>query len=412
MGASMERMPLGLTRFARADHRNVDYTFGIKGEDRFSHIYIIGKTGTGKSTLIETMALQDIENGRGLALIDPHGDLVERVAAQVSGTRKSDVIYLNACDPTQPYGYNPLRHVREDRIALAASGFIEVFKKMWPDAWGVRMEHILRNVLMALLEQPHATMHDILQILSDQKFRMQIARRLKNETVRTFLLKEFDRFSFGYRADGTAPIQNKVGAFLSDPLLNRLLTAPERDLHIRQIMDEGGVLLVNLAKGQIGEDSSSLLGGLLVTTLGLAAFSRAELPAHERRDFYVYVDEFQNFTTLATANMFSELRKYRVGFTVAHQYLQQIEPDVRHAVLGNAGTIISFRVGSEDATYLAREFQERFDEVDLLQLPNYHIYLKLMIDGMPSKPFSAVTIEPSARHSPDSASHPSFEHEI
>lgn len=387
-------MPIALTRFARADHRNVDYTFGIKDEDRFSHIYIIGKTGTGKSTLIETMALQDIDRGCGLALIDPHGDLVERVAAQVSTRRKSRVIYLNACDPTQPYGYNPLHHVREDRIALAASGFIEVFKKMWPDAWGVRMEHILRNVLMALLEQPHATMHDVLRILSDQKFRTEIARKLKNETVRTFLLKEFDRFSFGYRADGTAPIQNKVGAFLTDPLLNRLLTAPERDLHIRQIMDEGGVLLVNLAKGQIGEDSSSLLGGLLVTTLGLAAFSRAELPAHERRDFYVYVDEFQNFTTLAMANMFSELRKYRVGFTVAHQYLHQLEPDVRHAVLGNAGTIISFRVGSEDATYLAREFQERFDELDLLQLPNYHIYLKLMIDGMPSKPFSAVTLYP------------------
>ncbi|MCK1715223.1 MULTISPECIES: type IV secretion system DNA-binding domain-containing protein [unclassified Bradyrhizobium] len=390
----MERMLLALTRFARADHRNVDYAFGIKDEDRFSHIYIIGKTGTGKSTLIETMVLQDMERGHGLALIDPHGDLVDRVAAQVPMRRKSDIIYLNACDPAQPYGYNPLRHVREDRIALAASGFIEVFKKMWPDAWGVRMEHILRNVLMALLEQPQSTMHDVLRILSDQKFRTEIARKLKNETVRTFLLKEFDRFSFGYRADGTAPIQNKVGAFLSDPLLNRLLTAPERDLHIRQMMDEGGVLLVNLAKGQIGEDSSSLLGGLLVTTLGLAAFSRAELPAHDRRDFYVYVDEFQNFTTLAMANMFSELRKYRVGFTVAHQYLHQLEPDVRHAVLGNAGTIISFRVGSEDASYLAREFQERFDELDLLQLPNYHIYLKLMIDGTPSRPFSAETLAP------------------
>ncbi|WP_240537703.1 type IV secretory system conjugative DNA transfer family protein [Bradyrhizobium japonicum] len=404
-------MPLELTRFARADHRNVDYTFGIKDEDRFSHIYIIGKTGTGKSTLIETMALQDIENGRGLALIDPHGDLVERIAAQVPTRRKSDVIYLNACDPTQPYGYNPLRHVREDRIALAASGFIEVFKKMWPDAWGVRMEHILRNVLMALLEQPHATMHDVLHILSDQKFRTEIARNLKNETVRTFLLKEFDRFSFGYRADGTAPIQNKVGAFLSDPLLNRLLTAPERDLHIRQIMDEGGVLLVNLAKGQIGDDSSSLLGGLLVTTLGLAAFSRAQLATHQRKDFFVYVDEFQNFTALAMANMFSELRKYRVGFTVAHQYFHQLEPDVRHAVLGNAGTIISFRVGAEDATYLAREFQERFDEVDLLQLPNYHVYLKLMIDGMPSKPFSAVTIGPGFWHVPDPVPHTSFEPE-
>ncbi|MCP1751999.1 type IV secretory system conjugative DNA transfer family protein [Bradyrhizobium elkanii] len=383
-----------VTQFARADYRNPNQIFGIKDEDRFSHVYIIGKTGTGKSTLIETMALQDIKRGQGLALIDPHGDLVERIAAKVPSRREADVIYLNAADRSQPYGYNPLRHVREDRIAVAASGFIEVFK-MWPDAWGVRMEHILRNVLMALLEQPHATMHDVLRMLSDRKFRADIARRLKNETVRNFFLKEFDRFSFGYRADGAAPIQNKVGAFLSDPVLNRLLTAPMHDLHVRQIMDEGRVLLVNLAKGRIGEDTSSLLGGLLVTTLGLAAFSRAELPEHERCDFYVYVDEFQNFTTLAMANMFSELRKYRVGFTVAHQYLHQLEPDVRHAVLGNAGTIISFRVGSEDATYLAREFQERFEEVDLLQLPNYRIYLKLMIDGMPSRPFSATTLAPT-----------------
>ncbi|WP_051052523.1 type IV secretory system conjugative DNA transfer family protein [Bradyrhizobium liaoningense] len=392
----IDRMPPGITRFARIDHRGDDRVFGIKDEDRFSHVYIIGKTGTGKSTLLETMALQDIERGLGLALIDPHGDLVERIAAQVPTRRASEVIYLNASDPLQPYGYNPLRRVREDRIALAASGFIEVFKKMWPEAWGVRMEHILRNVLMALLEQPHATMHDVLRVLSDRKFRAEIARQVKNETVRNFFLNEFERFSFGYRADGAAPIQNKVGAFLSDPLLNRLLTAPERDLHVRQIMDEGRVLLVNLAKGKIGEDSSSLLGGLLVTTLGLAAFSRAELPAHERRDFFIYVDEFQNFTTLAVANMFAELRKYRVGFTVAHQYLHQLEPDVRHAVLGNAGTIISFRVGSEDAAYLAREFQEQFHEIDLLRLPNYRIYLKLMIDGMPSVPFSAKTLPSSS----------------
>lgn len=391
----MHRMSVSkATRFARADFHNDQRVFGIKDEDRLSHIYIIGKTGTGKSTLLETMALQDIEQGNGLALVDPHGDLVERIAARVPTKRQGDVIYLNVPDPTQPYGYNPLRHVRDGYIPLAASGMMEVFKKMWPDAWGVRMEHILRNVLMALLEQPSATMHDILRVLSDRKFRKQVAHNLKNETVRTFLLKEFERFSFGYRADGTAPIQNKVGAFLSDPLLNRLLTAPENDLHIRQIMDQGKVLLVNLAKGRIGEDSSSLLGGLLVTTLGLAAFSRAEVPPEKRRDFFVYVDEFQSFTTLALANMFSELRKYRVGFTVAHQYLHQLEPDVRHAIMGNAGSIISFRVGAEDSPYLAREFHQRFEEIDLLQLPNYRIYLKLMIDGVPSKPFSAATLEP------------------
>ena len=376
----------------RVDFRDDTRIFGIRNEDRFSHMFILGKTGTGKSTLIETMALQDMARGAGFALIDPHGDLVERIAARIPQSRASDVIYLDAADPAQPYGYNPLRHVRADRIPLAASGLMEVFKKKWPEAWGVRMEHILRNTLMALLEQPDATLHDILRVFSDKEYRKRIARSLKNETVRAFLEKEFEKFSFGYRADGTAPIQNKVGAFLADPMLNRILTAPKQDLHIRQLMDDGKILLVNLAKGKIGEDSSSLLGALLVTTIGLAGYSRADMQSTKRCDFFVYIDEFGSFTTLALANMLSEMRKYRLGFTVAAQYLQQLEPDIRHAILGNVGTLISFRAGVEDATYLAKEFQARFEPLDLMQLPNYHIYLKLMIDGTPSKPFSAVTI--------------------
>jgi type IV secretory pathway TraG/TraD family ATPase VirD4 len=388
----MSRPPDDVTYLAKTDYRNGEELFGIKRQDRFSHVYVIGKTGTGKSTLLERMAVQDLERGNGFALIDPHGDLVERVADRVPPNRLLDVLYLNAADPTQPYGYNPLRHVRQDRIAVAASGLMEVFEKMWPEAWGVRMEHILRNVLMALLEQPSATLHDVLRIVSDSKYRKSIAASLNNEAVKTFLTKEFDRFTFGYRADGIAPIQNKVGAFLADPLLNRILTAPKQDLHVRRIMDEGRVLLVNLAKGRIGEDSSSLLGGLLVTTIGLAGYSRAEMEPAQRRKFFVYVDEFQSFTTLALANMLSEMRKYRLGFTVAHQYLHQLTPDIRHAVLGNAGTLISFRVGAEDAPYLAREFSGMFDETDLVQLPNHRIYLKLMIDGMPSLPFSAVTL--------------------
>jgi type IV secretory pathway TraG/TraD family ATPase VirD4 len=383
-----------VTHFAQTDFRNSQRSFGIKDDDRFSHVYVIGKTGTGKSTLLKTMALQDIQRGAGLALIDPHGDLVEQVAHQIPEWRGPDVIYLNASDPHQPFGYNPLRHVREDRISLAASGFLEVFKKMWPDAWGVRMEHILRNVLLALLEQSNATMHDILRMFSDKTFRTAVAKSLKNATVKTFFEKEYDRYSFGYRADGIVSIQNKVGAFLADPILNRILTTSKSDIHVRKIMDEGKILLVNLAKGRLGEDSSSVLGGLLVTTIGLAAYSRADIAESQRKGFFAYVDEFQSFTTIALANMLSELRKYRVGFTIAHQFMHQLDPDIRHAVLGNAGTIISFRIGAEDAPYLAREFAGRFDAIDLVQLPNYRIYLKLMIDGSPSIPFSAMTVSP------------------
>jgi type IV secretory pathway TraG/TraD family ATPase VirD4 len=381
-------------QFAKVDFRRDGRTFGIKNEDRFSHVYIIGKTGTGKSTLIETMALQDLELGNGFALVDPHGDLAERIASRIPASRQADTIYFNPSDPAQPYGYNPLRQVRGDFISLAASGLMEVLKKMWADSWGVRMEHILRNVLLALLEQPDATLSDVLRLLSDRSYRKKITRSLKNRTVKTFLEKEFERFTFGYRADGIAPIQNKIGAFLADPLLLRVLTKPEQDLHIRKIIDSGGVLLVNLAKGRLGEDSSTLLGGLLVTTMGLAAFSRADTAPENRKDFFVYVDEFQSFTTLALVNMFSELRKYRVGFTVAHQYLHQLEPGIRHAVLGNAGTIISFRVGAEDAPYLEQEFLGRPDQTDLAQLGNHHVYMKMMIDGVPSNVFSAVTLKP------------------
>src|SRR5713101_3052944 len=377
-----------VTILGRIDYRNDHRVFGIKREDRFAHVYVIGKTGSGKSTLLEGMALQDLENGNGFALIDPLGDLAERLISRIPSWRQDDVIYLNAADRRLTWGYNPLRHVPPEYIALAASGLMEVLKKMWPTSWGVRMEHILRNVLMALLEQPAATLHDILRIFSDKDFRAQIARSLKNQAVRRFFENEFEKFSTGYRVDATAPIQNKVGAFLADPMLDRMLTAPKQELRVRQIMDKGQVLIANLAKGRIGEDSSSLLGGLLITTIGLAAYTRADISPDRRRDFFVYVDEVQSFTTLALANMLSELRKYRVGFTIAHQYLQQLSPEIRHAVLGNIGTIISFRIGAEDAPYISREFHSHFAQTDLIQLENHRIYLKLMIDGMPSWPFS------------------------
>ncbi len=331
-------MQVAITLIGQVDHRNDRRCFGIKCEDRFLHTYVIGKTGTGKSTLLGNMAAQDLATGRGFALIDPHGDLVDRLYRDAVSTGARNVIYLDATDPNQPYGYNPLRHVRTDRIPLAASGLLEVFKKMWSDAWGVRMEHILRNALYALLEQKDATLSDIPRLFRDRTYRNRIAASLQNEPVRLFWEKEFERYSFAYRADGVASIQNKIGAFLADPVMRRILTEPKEPISIRRIMDEGKVLLVNLGKGKIGEDSSALLGGLLVTTLGLAAYSRADVQPAARRDFFVYVDEFQSFTTLAVANMLSELRKYRVGLTMANQYLFQLEPEIRHAVLGNAGT--------------------------------------------------------------------------
>jgi type IV secretory pathway TraG/TraD family ATPase VirD4 len=382
----MQEEPLYL---GRVDHRADNRRFGIRREDRFLHLYIIGKTGTGKSTLLAQMARQDIAAGRGMALIDPHGDLVARLYDECCD--RTDVVYLDATDPAQPYGYNPLRHVRPDRIPLAASGLLEVLKKIWADAWGVRMEHILRNALYALLEQKEATLLDILRLFRERAYRRQVAAAVTNEPVRVFWEKEFDRFSFGYRADGVASIQNKIGAFLADPFMRRILTEPREPISLRRIMDEGKVLLVNLGKGRIGEDSASLLGGLLVTTIGLAAYSRADMAPASRRDFFVYVDEFQNFTTLAVANMLAELRKYRVGLTMAHQYLHQLEPEIRHAVLGNAGSLVSFRLGAEDAPLIASELKSRFSSADLQGLPNYHAYIRLMIDGEPSKAFSATT---------------------
>jgi hypothetical protein len=272
---------------------------------------------------------------------------------------------------------------------------MEAFKKHWTDAWGVRMEHVLRNAIYALLEHGDATLPDILRLLADKSYRKDVISKISNEQVRTFWKDEFDKYSFRYRADSIAPIQNKVGALLADPFMRRILTAPERMLHFRRIMDRGEILLVNLARGRIGEDSAALLGSLLVTTIGLAAFSRADVPETARRDFFVYLDEFQNFTTLSVATMISELRKYHVGLILANQHLSQLSDDVRDAVLGNVGTFLTFRVGPHDAMLLAREFADRFKPIDFMNLPNHHIYLRLMIDGAPSKPFSAVTVMPS-----------------
>lgn len=386
--------PDQVSYFARTNSREASRVFGIRQRDRLSHIYIIGKTGAGKTTLLETLIVQDILAGRGCALLDPHGDLVERIAANISNGREDDLVYLNVPDPKLPYGYNPLAPVSAPLRPLISSGLLEVFKKMWDDSWSVRMEHILRNALLALLDQPSAALPDILLMIADRGFRARALRHVRNEQVLKFWRGEFPKYSFRYQADGIAPIQNKVGAFLADPKLHRILTRSDGQLRLRSIMDESKVLLINLAKGKIGEDSAALLGGLLVTSLGLAAFSRAYTDETARRPFHIFADEFQNFTTLSLATMLSELRKFGVGAVLANQYLHQIDPDIRYAVLGNAGTIISFRLGAKDAAFVAREFEPVFDRIDLLNLPNRDIYLKLMIDGTPSKPFSATTLHP------------------
>ena len=389
----MPRNP-DISYFGRTNHHEPHKVFGIRQADRMYHLYAIGQTGTGKSSILETLALQDIRLGRGVGVIDPHGDLVERLVGNIPEARQKDLIYLNVPDPSQPYGYNPLRKVRHDRIPLAASGLLEAMKKLWRYEWGVRMEHILRNSLYALLEYGEATLPDVLRILTDKAFRGRVLQRVTNQQVREFWLKEFPNYNPRYRQEAISPIQNKIGAFLADPKLHRILTNPEEDIRIRNAMDTGKILLVNLSRGDLGEDSSGLLGALLVTTISLAAFSRSDTPEEARPPFYLYLDEFQSFTTASVASMVSELRKFRVALTLAHQHVHQLEPDVHHAVLGNAGTVIAFRMGAEDAVLFTKEFAHTFTADDFVTLPNYHTYIRLMIDGSPSKSFSAVTLRP------------------
>jgi energy-coupling factor transporter ATP-binding protein EcfA2 len=385
-----------LTYLARTDFRNTHKLVGLTPADRNAHIYVLGKTGTGKSTLLETLARQDLAHGGGFALLDPHGDLVERVLAAVPPDRRQSLIYMNVPDAAHPLGFNPLEAVPPEKRALAASGLLDVFKKLWADSWGPRLEHILRNALLVLFDQPQATLADILRLLDDRDFRRHVAERTPNAQVRRFWLTEFERYPARFRAEAIAPVQNKVGAFLANPLLNRILTQPTSTFDLRAVMDEGKVLLVNLAKGKLGEDTAALLGSLLVSRIGLAALSRADLPESTRRDFFVYLDEFQSFSTLSLATMLPELRKYHVGLVLAHQHLAQLDPLVRGAILGNVGTTVAFRMGAADAALLEPEFSREVSIEDLIALPNYAVYLKLMAKGVVSRPFSAATLAPNS----------------
>ncbi|MDA8162596.1 MAG: type IV secretion system DNA-binding domain-containing protein [Desulfobacteraceae bacterium] len=383
-----------ITPFAVTDYRDERKVFGIRQRDRRSHMYMIGKTGTGKSTLILNMLVSDIRGGRGAALIDPHGDLAEEILNYVPENRIDDVIYFNPADLEYPVAFNPLEKVHPDYHHLVASGLISVFKKIWPEFWGPRLEHILRNSILTLLEYPDSSLLDLPRLLTDKDFRTHVLRHVNHQQVREFWFNEFEKYSAWLRSEAISPILNKVGQFLTSPMLRNIVGQKENTFDLRKVMNEGKILIVNLSKGKVGEDNSALLGAMLVTKIMLAALSRADIPENERIPFYLYVDEFHNFLTLSFANILTESRKYNLNLILAHQYIEQLDEKIMAAVFGNVGTIISFRVGAEDAKYLAREFHPVFDEADLANLPNYHIYLKLMIDGVTSKPFSAETLGP------------------
>ncbi len=384
---------LGKTNF-----RNQERTFGVKLSDRRQHMYVIGKSGTGKSTLLLNMVISDIKAGNGVCFVDPHGETAEEILHFVPEDRIEDVIYINPADVEFPIAFNPLERVNFKARHLVASGLMSVFKKIWPDAWSARMEYILNNTLLALLEYPSSTLLGIMKMFSDKEFRKKIVDGLQDPIVKSFWNDEFAKYTQKLETEGVAAIQNKVGQFVANPLIRNIIGQASSSFDFRQAMDEGKIIIVNLSKGKIGEDNSNLLGAMLITKLQLAAMSRVDMPMAQRKDFFLYVDEFQNFATESFATILSEARKYRLGLVVAHQYIAQLEQEkstkVRDAVFGNVGTMIVFRVGADDAEFLEKEFFEEFSASDFVNLPNAHIYVRLMIDGVSSRPFSARTLPP------------------
>ncbi len=379
----------GVTTF-----RNQRKKFGIKLDDRRRHIYIVGKTGMGKTELLKNMAIQDIQQGRGVGFVDPHGEAAEELLDFVPKERIDDVVYFNPADLNFPTAFNVMEKVDVEHRHLVASGLMGVFKKIWPDVWSARMEYILNNSVLALLEYPNSTLLGINRLLADPEYRKNVVENIKDPVVKSFWINEFARYTQRYEVEATAAIQNKIGQFISAPLIRNIVGQTASAVDMRKIMDEGKILILNLSKGRIGEDASKLLGGLLITKLQLAAMSRVDIPESQRRDFFLYVDEFQNFATESFVNILSEARKYRLSLILAHQYIAQMEEGVRDAVFGNVGTLISFRVGAEDAEYLEKEFSPEFTAQDLVNLPKYQIYLKLMVDGVAGRPFSAETLPP------------------
>ncbi|HPW34204.1 MAG TPA: type IV secretion system DNA-binding domain-containing protein [Candidatus Paceibacterota bacterium] len=383
-----------ILNLGRINFRNQEAVFGIKEDDRRKHIYIIGKSGTGKSTLLLNMVSADIAAGRGVCLVDPHGETADDVMKRIPENRIDDVIYFNPSDVSFPIAFNPLERVSNDMRHLVASGLMSVFKKIWPDVWSARMEYILNNTLLALLEYPNSTLLGIMKMFSDKEYRKQIVDNLHDPVVKSFWVDEFAKYTQKLETEAVSAIQNKVGQFIANPLIRNIIGQSKSSFDFRKVMDEGKIFIANLSKGKVGEDNSSLLGAMVVTKIQLAAMSRSGTSADKLRDFYLYVDEFQNFATESFATILSEARKYKLNLTIAHQYIEQIEESVASAVFGNVGTLIIFRVGPTDAEFLEKEFFPDFIANDFVNLPNRQIYVKLMIDGMTSKPFSAHTLPP------------------
>ena len=379
----------GLTNF-----RNEARRFGIKTDDRRRHMYLIGKTGMGKSTVLENMIINDIRAGHGLAVVDPHGDLAEKVIEYIPRERIKDVVYFNPADYEHPIAFNIVEQVDQHLRHLVASGLIGVFQKLWADSWGPRLEYILRNAILAILDFPGSTILGVVRMLSDKNYRKRVVANIKDPVVKSFWEKEFASYADKFASEAVSPIQNKVGQFLSSSLMRNIIGQVESSIDIRKVMDEGKILIMNLSKGRIGEDNSALLGAMMITKIQLAAMSRVEIPEKERKDFYLYIDEFQNFSTDSFANILSEARKYRLNLILAHQYIEQLSEKVKPAVFGNVGTMIVFRVGASDAEELVKEFSPIFTEEDIVNIPKYEMYLKLMIDGVASSPFSAKGLPP------------------
>jgi len=386
--------PNEISFFARTNFRNQERIFGIKTDDRRRHMYVIGKTGMGKTNLLENLAIQDIKHGKGVAFIDPHGDTAEKLIKAIPAERINDVIYFNPADQDFPIAFNVMESVDPEYKHLVASGLVGVFKKLWADSWGPRLEYILRNAILALLEYPGSTLLGVTRILVDKDYRDRVVAKVSDPVVRAFWVDEFSKWNDRVLQEVISPIQNKVGQFLSTSLIRNIVGQTVSSFDVRDIMDNRKILIMNLSKGRVGEDASALIGAMMITKIQLAAMERVDIPEEDRNDFYLYVDEFQNFATESFANILSEARKYRLNLILANQYIAQLDEKVSDAIFGNAGTIISFRVGAADAEALEKEFEPVFMMNDIVNLPKYNIYLKLMIDGIAGDAFSATVLPP------------------